>query len=340
MGKAPEADGTDAVAQEREPVGRPEAPLISLIVPVRNEEAAIAPFLEAVRSVMDAHGLRCEILFVDAGASDTTAVVVAAAIARDGRVRLVCLSRNFGKEAALTAGLDRARGDAAVPMDVDLQDPPEVIPAFVARWKDGFDVVYGRRASRSDDTFLKRTTAGLFYGLFNRLSHLQIPDNVGDFRLIDRSVIDALLLFREKNRFMKGLFSTVGFKSIGVDYFRPARLVGESKWTYWRLWNFALDGFISFSTAPLRIWTYIGIAVATLSFLYAVFIAVRTMIFGNDVPGYSSLMTVILFMGGVQLISLGIIGEYVGRMFIETKNRPIYLVRKTVNVPEPPADSP
>jgi glycosyltransferase involved in cell wall biosynthesis len=211
-------------------------------------------------------------------------------------------------------------------MDVDLQDPPELIPRFLERWREGYDVVYGVRASRASDTTSKRMTAGWFYRLFNRLSQTRIPENAGDFRLIDRRAADVLRGLPERNRFMKGLFAWVGFRSVGVPYERAPRAAGTTKWNYWRLWNFAIDGLVSFSTVPLRVWTYVGALVALCSFLYALIIVARVILFGIDVPGYASLMTVVLFIGGVQLLSLGVIGEYLGRLFVEVKGRPVYVV--------------
>lgn len=314
------------------------SPAITAVVPVFNEEESIAPFLSAIFEVVEANNLRLSVLFVDDGSSDDTVAAVRAAIAANDRVQLLGLSRNFGKEAALTAGLDHAGGDVVIPMDVDLQDPPELIPQFVAKWRLGYDVVHGRRSSRETDGWFKRFTALAFYRLFNGISSRPIPNNVGDFRLLDRRVVDSLAAYREKNRFMKGLFSIVGFRTTEVEYVRPLRHAGTSKWNYWRLWNFALDGIISFSTLPLRIWTYVGVGIATISFFYAAFIIANAVFGGSSVPGYPSLMAAILFMGGIQLISLGVIGEYVGRMFLETKNRPIYVVSAHFNMNSRPSD--
>ena len=301
-------------------------PLISLIVPVYNEAEAIDAFLDAVAPEMARTGLRFETIFVNDGSTDgTLALLLALASERDG-LCVVNLSRNFGKEAAMTAGLDIAQGDAAVLMDVDLQDPPELLAIFVARWREGYDVVYGLRQSRDGDGRLKVLTAGMFYAAFNRMSATPIPHNVGDFRLIDRQVIAALRLLPERGRFMKGLFAWVGFPSVAVPYVRPPRKLGTTKWNYWRLWNFALDGIVSFSTAPLRIWTYFGAVVALGAVAYAAFIALHTLLMGADVPGYASLIIVVLFSTAANLISLGMIGEYVSRLFVETKQRPIYLL--------------
>jgi glycosyltransferase involved in cell wall biosynthesis len=241
-------------------------------------------------------------------------------------VRLVNLSRNFGKEAAMSAGLDHAEGDVVVLIDVDLQDPPELIAVFLEQWRQGYDIAYGLRTSRSGDSRLKAATAGAFYAWFNRISDTPIPPNVGDFRLLDRRVVQALRLLPERGRFMKGLFAWVGFPSIGIPFERPPRAVGQSSWNYWRLWNFALEGLVSFSTAPLKIWTYVGGVVAMAAGAYALFILVRVLVEGIDVPGYASLLVFLLTGIALNLISLGMIGEYVGRLFVESKQRPVYLV--------------
>ena len=303
---------------------------LSLIVPVFNEEDGIAPFLEAVTPIVEATGQACEILFVNDGSRDNSLMVLRAAAAQDERVKVIDLSRNFGKEAALSAGLDFASGDVMIPMDVDLQDPPDLIPVFLAKWREGFDVVNGVRVDRSQDTTVKRNSAGLFYWLFNKLSPTDLPNNVGDYRLLDRQVVEAIKLMPERNRFLKGIFAWVGFRTTEIPFARPERTVGTTSWNYWKLWNFALDGVIGYSTAPLRIWTYTGFVLALLSFLYGAFIIAKTLLFGVDVPGYPSLITIILFMSGVQMISLGVIGEYVSRIFIEVKERPLYLVREVI----------
>ncbi|MCK8786464.1 glycosyltransferase family 2 protein [Roseomonas sp. NAR14] len=313
---------------------RPADPLLTLVVPVLNEEQAVPLFLDAVVAVLEGAGLRFELLFVDDGSTDGTVALLARLAAADRRIRVVALSRNFGKEAAMSAGLDRARGDAVVLIDVDLQDPPELIPTLVARWREGYEVVYGSRADRSSDTALKRMTAGWFYGAFNRVANTRIPPDAGDFRLVDRAVVEALRRLPERGRFMKGLFAWVGFRTVGVPFERAERAAGESKWNYWRLWNFALDGITSFSTVPLRVWTYLGAVIALLSFLYAMFIVVRVLVLGIDLPGYPSMMAVLLFLGGVQLLSLGVIGEYLGRLFVEVKGRPLYLVAREIGPPD------
>lgn len=312
---------------------RPSNPLASIVVPVFNEEEAIGIFLDAARDILSQAGVRFEIVFVNDGSSDRTLERLAEYAAIDRRIRIVNLSRNFGKEAALTAGIDHARGDAVIPMDVDLQDPPELIQEFLAKWEEGYDIVYGIRRNRETDTVTKRTTAGGFYRLFNKVSQVKIPEHAGDYRLMDRRVVEALKRLPERNRFMKGLFAWVGFRSVGVTYERQPRAAGRTKWNYWRLWNFALDGFVSFSTTPLRVWTYLGAAIAVLAFLYGLFIVTKALVLGVDVPGYASLMTAVLFFGGVQLLSLGVIGEYLGRLFIEVKGRPIYLVENVYENP-------
>ncbi len=305
---------------------RPPDPLISVIVPVYNEAEAIDAFLNQVGPEITRSGVRFETIFVNDGSTDATLPLLIARAQQRPGLRVVNLSRNFGKEAAMTAGLDQALGDAAVLIDVDLQDPPELLGRFVALWREGYDVVYGLRQSRQGDGRLKTLTAGLFYSVFNWMSATPIPHNVGDFRLIDRRVVAALRQMPERGRFMKGLFAWVGYPSVAVPYVRPPRRLGHSKWNYWRLWNFALDGIVSFSTAPLRIWTYFGVLIALAALGYAGFIAVYTLVRGTGVPGYASLIVVLLFSTAANLISLGMIGEYVSRLFVETKQRPIYLL--------------
>jgi glycosyltransferase involved in cell wall biosynthesis len=305
---------------------RPADPLLSLVVPVFNEEESIDIFLDTLEPLMKRDGLRFEIVFVNDGSRDNTLGRLLDRGAADRRLRVVNLSRNFGKEAALTAGIDHARGDVIVPMDIDLQDPPELIEAFMARWREGYDIVYGVRTQRTWDTTAKRVSASWFYRVFNSMSPVRIPENVGDFRLVDRRAVEVLRQLPERNRFMKGLFAWVGFTSIGVPYERPRRAAGSSKFNLWRLWNFAIDGVVSFSTAPLRAWFYVGVVIATIAVLYALFIITRVLIFGIDTPGYASLLIVVLLMGAIQLLSLGIIGEYLGRLFLEVKSRPIYVI--------------
>ena len=309
-------------------------PLLSIVAPVKDEEASIFAFVERVGPILDkiCRGESWEILFVDDGSSDATLAVIAAANTRDPRVRALSLSRNFGKEAALSAGLDHARGRAVVPMDVDMQDPPEVLGEMVARWREGFEMVFGVRRCRSTDTHAKRWTAGLYYRAHNALTTDKIPENAGDFRLLDRKVVDVIKAMPERNRFMKGLFAWAGFRQAAVEYDRADRATGETKFNYWKLWTLALDGITSASTVPLRVWSYVGAAVAFVALCYAAFIVSRTLLFGNPVPGYASIMVSVLFLGGMQLLSLGILGEYVGRILTETKQRPLYVVRGTVGI--------
>lgn len=304
---------------------------ISLVVPVFNEEESIGLFLARVKPLIEELTHDWEIVFVDDGSIDATHAQIAQARFEDNRVRGVIFSRNFGKEAALTAGLEASKGRAVVPMDVDLQDPPELLRDFWRVWKSGAaDVVVGQRVQRESDTWMKRRTAGLFYKVFNKMSSHKINENAGDYRLMDRRVVDAILLLEEKNRFMKGLFSWVGFTTVAVPYERPARVAGTSKFNYWKLWNFALDGITGYSTVPLRIWTYVGSAIAFLAFIWAVVVGVKAILFGGT-PGYASIMIAVLFLGGVQLISLGVLGEYLGRLYVETKKRPLYIVSENLD---------
>jgi len=308
------------------------SPLITILAPVKDEEEAITLFVGRVRAVLDALGEAqgWEILFIDDGSRDATLAAIMAEHRVDPRVRCISLSRNFGKEAALSAGLDHATGQVVIPLDVDLQDPPEVIGTMLARWREGNDVVYGVRRSRATDSLPKRLTADLYYRAHNYLSADKIPEHAGDFRLLDRKVVDVIRLMPERNRFMKGLFAWAGFKQAAVEYDRVQRDVGTTKFNYWKLWTLALDGITSGSTLPLRVWSYLGGVVAVGSLVYAVYVVIRTFLRGGDVPGYPSLMVAILFLGGVQLLSLGVLGEYVGRILVETKHRPIYVVRETI----------
>jgi glycosyltransferase involved in cell wall biosynthesis len=310
--------------------------ILSLVAPAFNEAGVIEPFLARVRPILEeavrplGPGSTFEILFVDDGSTDGTLGELRQARAGDDRIRIVSLSRNFGKDVALTAGLEFARGLAVIPIDVDLQDPPELIPQMVERWLAGYDVVTARRVDRSSDGRLKRGTAHLFYKVFNRMAERPMLEDAGDFRLLSRQVVEALNRFPERSRFMKGLFAWVGFEQCVIDYVRPARERGTSKWRYWRLWNFALDGITGSTTAPLRVWSYAGAVAAGLAILYAVFLVARTLIVGVDVPGYASLMVVVLLFGGLNLLSLGVIGEYLGRTYTEVKGRPLYIVRETL----------
>ena len=309
-------------------VAKQTSETISVIVPAYNEAGVIGPFYQRLRSVLDARPERFLILFVDDGSTDGTAEELGSLRAKDDRVAVVTLSRNFGKEIAITAGLDHVSGDAAIFIDADLQDPPEVIPQLIEKWHEGYDVVYAQRRSRLGDSWLKRATARCFYGLMRNVGErVQIPRDTGDFRLMNRLSLDAIKRLREQHRFMKGLFAWVGFKQAAVLYDRQPRVANRSKWTYWRLWNLSIEGLTSFTTAPLRLATYLGLLVGFLSFAYALVVIYKTLVHGDPVAGYPSLMTVVLFLGGVQLVAIGIIGEYLGRIFNETKSRPLYLVR-------------
>ena len=308
--------------RREEPSSREGDILISMIVPVYNEQETIEPFMQRMLDVLPSTGERFEILFVNDGSTDGTFDALKEAAQKQNSIKIIDLSRNFGKEAALTAGLDFAEGHVIIPIDVDLQDPPELIPDFVAKWREGYDVVNGVRVDRSTDTVVKRNSSKNFYRLFNRISQTALPENVGDFRLMDRQVIEAIKRLPERNRFMKGIFAWVGFKTCEIPYVRPPRIAGTTNWNYWKLWNLALDGMFGYSTAPLRVWTYAGLVLALSSFLYGAFIIVKTLFLGIDVPGYASLISVVLFMSGIQIISLGVIGEYIGRIFLEVKKTP------------------
>ena len=301
-------------------------PIISIIAPCYNEEETIEPFLRRIEEILTQINEPYEIVFINDGSKDNTLNILLNAKQNFKNIRIINFSRNFGKEAALTAGLDKARGEAAIPIDVDLQDPPELIKDLVARWREGYDVVLAKRADRTSDSFAKRVSADLFYKLNGKISNVDIPNNVGDFRLMSKRVVEALKQLPENQRFMKGLFAWVGFKTVAIEYVREKREAGQSSFNGWKLWNFALDGITSFSTLPLRIWLYIGALVSFLSFLYGSFIILKTLIFGVDLPGYASLAVIMLFLGGIQLIGIGILGEYIGRIYSESKRRPSYII--------------
>lgn len=304
--------------------------LISIVAPAYNEETNIESFYKRIDEIFKTIEYDYEIIFVNDGSVDNTANVIKPLNVKDNRVKLVNLSRNFGKEIALSAGIDYINGDAAVIIDVDLQDPPEIIPEFIEKYEQGYDVVYATRTKREGETFVKRATAHVFYRIMRRMSKIDIPKDTGDFRLISKKVVLALRELKEQQRFMKGMFSWVGFKSIGISYVREPRLSGKTTFNYWKLWNFAIEGITSFSFAPLQVATYLGFAIAGFTALYAIFLFIRTLFYGNNVPGYPSIMVTMLFLGGVQLITLGIIGEYVGRIYNESKRRPLYFVQDTV----------
>ncbi|BCX66376.1 MULTISPECIES: glycosyltransferase family 2 protein [Pseudomonas] len=303
---------------------------ISLIVPVFNEEQAIELFYGAVRRELKLDDAEVEIVFINDGSTDGTAERATALAQADDQVMLVNFSRNFGKEPALFAGLEYATGDAVIPMDVDLQDPINVIPLLIEQWLKGADVVLAKRRDRNSDSYLKRRSASLFYHLLNRISYTPIEENVGDFRLMDRKVVNVIRTLPEHQLFMKGVLSWAGFNTVVVEYERAPRVAGNSKFNGWKLWNLALEGVTSFSTVPLRLWTYIGGGISIFAVLYAVYMVLDKIFNGNNVPGYPSLMTAILFLGGVQLIGIGILGEYIGRIYIEAKHRPRYVVKDIV----------
>jgi glycosyltransferase involved in cell wall biosynthesis len=305
-----------------------ERPKISLIIPAYNESAGLHELHQRLTQVIAGMSVSAEFVYVNDGSDDDTLQVLHAIRSRDSRVGLIDLSRNFGKEIAMMAGLDHARGEAVVLIDADLQDPPELIPELCLRWREGYDVVYATRVDRKGESWLKKQTARLFYRAMERIGSTPIPRDTGDYRLLSRRAVDALTQIRERHRFMKGLFSWIGYPQTSVQYVRDARFAGETKWNYWRLWNFAIEGFTSFTTAPLKISTYIGIGTAVVAFTYGLIIISRTLLYGREVPGYASLIVVMLFLGGVQLIALGILGEYVGRTFNEVKQRPLYIVQR------------
>lgn len=301
---------------------------ISIVCPFFNEEDMVDLFMEEVTAVVKPLNMPFEIVCVNDGSTDNTLQKLLQAKKNFTNIRIINLSRNFGKEAALTAGLDFTKGEVIIPIDADLQDPPELIKLFISKWQDGFDVVLAKRTDRSSDTVVKKLTAQLFYKFHNIISHTELLENVGDYRLMTRKVLNAIQKLPENQRFMKGIFAWVGFKTTIVEYKRNSRRAGKTSFNGWRLWNFALDGITSFSTVPLRIWLYIGFLISFLAFSYGSFIVLRTLIIGVDLPGYASLLTSILFLGGIQLIGIGVLGEYIGRMYIEAKRRPPYIVEE------------
>ena len=304
-------------------------PTFSVVVPVFNEADGLAEFHRRLSLAMHRLGT-WEVVYVNDGSRDHSLSVLRQLEAAGG-VRVVNLARNFGKEIALTAGLDFARGEAVVVIDADLQDPPELIEQLAAEWQAGHDVVYARRRTRSGETWLKLVTANLFYWLMGRIGRVRIPANTGDYRLMSRRVVEAVTSMREQHRFMKGLFAWVGYPSKEVLYDRDARYAGETKWNYWRLWNFALEGVTSFTVIPLQIATYSGLFVSIVAIIYGIYIILDTLLNGNSVDGYPSLVVIILFLGGIQLITLGVLGEYIGRTFNEAKNRPLYFIESVTD---------
>lgn len=309
---------------------RANRPELSIVVPVYNEESGLAAFWARLAPVLDSLAGRAQVIFVDDGSSDGTLAQLVSLRHLDLRVRIVSLSRNFGKEIALTAGLDHADGDAVIPIDADLQHPPEVIAKLVAGWRAGNDIVIALRRDRATDGLARRAASSLFHRVFAQLTTVPVVRDAGDFRLMSRAVVDALRRLPERTRFMKGLYAWVGFRQTTISYDIEPRLEGRSKWGVWRLWRLALDGITSFSSLPLKVWSVVGLAFALAALAYGSYLIARTIVHGVDVPGYASVMVVILFLGGLQLLSLGIIGEYLGRVYDEVKARPLYIVRQRI----------
>lgn len=303
--------------------------LLSIIVPAFNEQEVIREFYRRLSlAVALAEVDEVEILFVNDGSTDETLQILLELARSDRRIQILDLSRNFGKEAAMTAGLDHAQGAAVVIIDADLQDPPELIPEMVREWQKGFDVVYLRRLTREGESWLKKSTARAFYALMGRIGRFKVPENVGDFRLLSRRAIDALKQMPERTRFMKGLFAWIGFPAKEIVYHRDPRQAGVTKWNYWNLWNLALEGITSFTVTPLKVASYLGVLTSLGALFYGLFVLTKALLFGDPVPGYPSLMVVMLFLGGLQLLAIGVVGEYLGRMFIEIKQRPLYLLNR------------
>jgi polyisoprenyl-phosphate glycosyltransferase len=307
----------------------------SIIVPAYNEQDVLPQFHKRLSAVLASINESVEVIYVNDGSRDGTLAVLRRLRASDPRIAIVDLSRNFGKEIAVTAGLDHSKGAAVVLIDADLQDPPELIPQFIKEWKNGYDVVYATRMSREGESRFKKATAYIFYRVINQISRVKIPADTGDYRLLSRRAVNALGKLREQHRFMKGLFTWIGYPQKGIPYHRDSRYAGTTKWNYWNLWNFALEGITSFTIGPLKMATYLGLVTAVIAFIYAGIIIAKTLLYGDPVAGYPSLMVVILFLGGVQLITVGIMGEYIGRMFDESKQRPLYFV----NAYEPAQDN-
>jgi polyisoprenyl-phosphate glycosyltransferase len=301
---------------------------LSVVVPVFNEEAVLRDFHRRLAVVLDDLPAHAEILYINDGSRDGTTALLGELHRTDARVAVIDLSRNFGKEVAMSAGLDMVRGDAVVVIDADLQDPPELIPDMIRAWHEGHDVVLMRRRSRAQESWLKKMTARVFYRAMGSIGTIDIPENVGDFRLLSRRAVDALRRFPERTRFMKGLFAWIGFSSTEIEYDRDGRFAGKTKWNYWRLWNFALEGITSFSVVPLKLASYAGLLTALAAFVYGIKVIVWTLLYGDPVAGYPTLVVLVLFLGGLQLMALGFIGEYLARMFIEVKRRPLYIVQR------------
>ena len=309
--------------------------MLSIVVPIYNESLNIDGFFTRLIPVLESLAEPFEVICIDDGSKDDSVAKLKLKNEADPRIKLLVFSRNFGKEAALSAGLANATGDAVIPIDADLQHPPEMIPEMVAKWREGYDVVYAVRRERTGQGFASRLQAKAFYWIFEKLSEVKMPREVGDFRLLDRCVVEAINAMPERTRFMKGIFAWVGFRQIGIPYTQAEREFGETSFNLIRLLRFAFDGLVAFSDMPLRMWTVIGATVSGFAFLYIVVRLVRTLLYGIDVPGYESIIVTVLFLGGVQLITLGIIGHYLGRVFNEVKGRPLYIVRERLGVKKP-----
>jgi glycosyltransferase involved in cell wall biosynthesis len=305
--------------------------IISIVVPAYNEELVLSIFHKRIDSIIKPlEKYDWEIVFVNDGSRDSTQNIIDEIQRCDQRISSINLSRNFGKEIAMTAGLEHARGDAVIVIDADLQDPPELIVDFIAAWENGFDIAYARRTHRDGETWLKKYTAAQFYKLMGKISNIQIPADTGDYRIMSRRTVNAILQLREHHRFMKGIFSWVGYPSKAIDYRREARAAGETKFNYWKLWNFAIEGITSFTIIPLKIATYLGILVSLLAFCAGIWTVLKTIAWGEPVAGYPTLIVTMLFLGGIQLLFIGILGEYIGRIYNETKNRPLYFVQSYI----------
>jgi glycosyltransferase involved in cell wall biosynthesis len=301
---------------------------LSVVVPLFNEQEVLLDFHRRLSAVLDAIDADSEIVYVNDGSSDRTMPLLTGIHEREPRAAVIELSRNFGKEVAMSAGLDAARGDAVVVIDADLQDPPELIPEMLRKWREGYDVVVMRRRSRAREGWLKKATARVFYRAMGRIATIDMPENVGDFRLLSRRAAAALRQFPERTRFMKGLFSWIGFPTTEIEYDRDGRFAGATKWNYWRLWNFAIEGITSFSVGPLKLASYVGFFTSVAAFAFGMKFVIKTLLYGDPVAGFPTLVTLVLFLGGLQLMALGVIGEYLARMFIEVKQRPLYLVHR------------
>jgi len=303
--------------------------LLSIIIPFYNEQEVIEECQSRLSNAVKGIDMNVEMIYINDGSKDNTLPILAELMETDARIKIIDLSRNFGKEIAMTAGIDAAQGDAVIVIDADLQDPPELMVDMVTAWREGYDVVYAKRVERKGESFMKKLTARLFYKLINKISDTEIPENVGDFRLMSRQAVDALNEVRERKRFMKGLFAWIGFPQKAIEYSRDPRFAGETSWNYGKLVKFAVEGISSFTQEPLRLATYAGFITAFGAFLFGLYFIVKTLIFGEVVQGFTTLITVILFFSEVQLLSIGILGEYIGHMFIESKQRPLYFVKKT-----------